>query len=310
MDWFTRFAEVTGRGHELAGHTTLGIGGPARFFCEPRSVNQLAELLGELGQQHIPVWILGNGSNLLVDDLGVDGVVIGLHQLRWLSRHLDPEGGSQVEAGAGVLLPHLVARTIRWGLAGLEERCVGIPGSVGGSICQNAGSQYGAFGDVVVSATVVTSSGAIEERSSHALGFGYRQSNLRGDVVAGARLRLEQGVPRILASRARVVMKYRKATQPLQDRTPGCIFMNPAGGRSAGRLLDEAGMKGRRRGRASVSEKHANFIVNRGGARAQDVRDLIREAHDRVLDRFGVDLSLEIVEWPRRSVLETSRLCS
>jgi len=260
MDWLTRYSEILHTRRCLGGFTTLGVGGPARYYFEPRHAGELANLVRDLTAHDVPTYFLGNGSNLLVADQGVDGAVVSLTRLKAIGRRPD-ERGPEVVAGAGVLLPHLLAATIRFGLAGLE-RCVGIPGTVGGAVHQNAGGAQGSFGDLLVSAQVVTPDGTLEDRPVEALGLGYRRSELRGAVVAAARIRLEPDGPREIGRRARAIMNRRKATQPLQDRTPGCIFMNPRGGRSAGRLLDEAGMKGKWRGRASISEKHANFVVH------------------------------------------------
>ncbi|MBN2490341.1 MAG: UDP-N-acetylmuramate dehydrogenase [Planctomycetes bacterium] len=301
MLWSERFTEILSDWRGLAELTTLGIGGAARYFLEPRSTAELAEVVAALGKAGVPVFWLGNGSKLLIDDAGVEGAVVSLRRLQGIRRGADPDG-TEVEAEAGVRLPHLLAWTIRLGLAGLE-RCAGIPGTVGGALSKNAGGAHGSFGDVLVSATVVAPDGRVETRDSSLLGLGYRSSRLNGAVVAAVRLRLAPDEPRAISARARALMDHRKATQPLQDRTAGCIFVNPSGGRSAGRLLDEVGMKGRQRGRASISEKHANFVINQGGALAREVRDLIREGHDRVLGRFGVSLDLEIVEWPRPAVV-------
>lgn len=303
MSWFAPYAEILTRDRPLGPLTTLGVGGGARYFFEPRSVRELAELRVAIERAQVPCYYLGNGSNLIVDDAGVDGAVIGFRRLRSIrrlscDRGIPPGNGADVEAGAGVLLPHLIRFATHCGLGGLE-RCVGIPGAVGGSVYQNAGGSDGSLGELLVSATVVSPEGETHDRPVADLGLGYRTSRLEGAAVAAVRIRLTPEGQRTIASRARDIMLRRKATQPLQDRTPGCIFRNPSGGRSAGRLLDEAGMKGFGRGRASISEKHANFVINRGGARSGDVRDLIREAHQRVLDRFGVSLVLEVVPWPR-----------
>lgn len=297
MAWYDSFTDILIRDRRLEDLTTFRIGGPARYFFSPGDLEVLADLLAVLQTQGIPTWFLGRGSNLLIDDEGVDGAVVSLGALEGIQ---EVSGrAEELDVGAGVPLPALVKKTIGLGLGGLEG-CVGIPASVGGALHQNAGGTRGSFGDVVVSATVVTPQGGVETRLVSDLGLGYRTSSLGGAAVYSVRIRLDKEDPQALRSRAISLLEYRKATQPLQDHTPGCIFMNPPGGRSAGRLLDDAGMKGKRRGRACISEKHANFVVNMGGARASEVRDLIQEARDRVLNLFGVFLAQEIEDWPQR----------
>ncbi len=302
MAWYDAFTDILIRDRRLEDLTTLRIGGPARYFFTPENIQVLADLLAVLQNQGIPAWYLGRGSNLLIDDQGVDGAVVSLGTLEEIPEKKIPEKVGELVVAAGVFLPALVKKTIDMGLKGLEG-CVGIPGSVGGALHQNAGGARGSFGDVVVSATVVTPQGEVETRPVSDLGLGYRTSSLGGGAVVSVRIRLEKDDPQAIRSRANSILEYRKATQPLQDHTPGCIFMNPPGGKSAGRLLDDAGMKGQRRGRACISEKHANFVVNMGGAKACEVRDLIREARDRVLNLFGVSLTQEIEDWPQRAAV-------
>jgi len=297
MVWFDAFDDILTLNRPLKELTTLRIGGAARYFFSPRSRQQLADLLVELKNREIPVWFLGRGSNILVDDSGVDGAVISLLEIRSFRPDSDPEGDLEVEVDAGFSLPSLVSWAVNRGLKGLEP-CVGIPASVGGAIHQNAGGGQGAFGDRVISAVVVTPEGRMETRDVSDLGLGYRRSALGGAAVVSARIRLGKDDVEVVKQRAKIIMDHRKATQPLQKLTAGCIFMNPSGGRTAGQLLDDAGMKGKRRGRACISEKHANFIVNMGDARARDVRDLIQEGRDRVLDCSGVSLVQEILQWP------------
>lgn len=306
MAWFDDFAETLTRDRPLGPLTTLGIGGSARWFFEPRTVRELARLRAALSANDVPVRFLGNGSNLLVSDEGVRGAVVSFRRLNFIEPVGDvdlraPRDDDPVEldVGAGVLIPHLTTKVTRWGLTGLE-RCVGIPGSIGGSLHQNAGGREGTLGDLVEHAAIVAPDGAVSIRTLPELGLGYRKSALRGGAVGSVRLRLERAASADVSARVKSIMSYRKATQPLQERSPGCIFVNPGGEYSASWLLDRAGVKGLRRGQASFSEKHANFIINHGGATARDVRDLIDEGRDRVLDRFGERLALEIIRWDDR----------
>jgi UDP-N-acetylmuramate dehydrogenase len=273
----------------LAQWTTLGVGGAARRYVEPRDADELAEVLSSLGDE--PLLILGRGSNVLVADEGWPGLAMRLGAgFKWQRRN-----GSEVEAGAGTSMPALAAWLATEGLSGLEF-AAGIPATVGGSVRMNAGAHGGQTADRLLSVVVATPDdpkGVPYEPS--ALMFGYRKSALppRG-VVVSARWLLSPDDPAAIRARLDELRAWRRATQPLRQRNCGSVFTNPPGD-SAGRLIDAAGLKGRRVGGASVSEKHANFIVVEPGATtARDVVTLIREVRAAVAAAGGPLLEPEV----------------
>ncbi len=274
--------------------TSFRIGGPAERFAAPRSVAELRRLLARAAGEGIPVRAMGAGRNLLVDDRGVEGLVISLARLRRITRC-----GNLLVAEAGAGTTAFVNRAVREGLAGFE--ClVGVPGTMGGAVRMNAGGRHGALGDRVVWVSGLTRTGEPWRFGRGACGFRYRGSGLGGTFVTEVAVEMTPSGAD-LAARRRAIFAAKRATQPLFAATAGCMFRNPSlpGGESAGWLLDRAGAKGLRAGGAVVSPLHANFIVNRGGATFADVMSLIRTAHRMVRDRFGVDLALEVEIWAR-----------
>ena len=269
--------------------TTLGVGGAARLFVEPRDPAQLAVVLVELGD--VALLVLGRGSNLLVADTGWDGLALRLGAgFKWQRRT-----GTTVEAGGGTSMPALAAWLATEGLAGLEF-AAGIPATVGGSVRMNAGAHGGQTGDQLVSATVASPAApAGVEVPVADLGLAYRHSALPPrSVVVAARWDLTEDDPAAIRARLDELRAWRRATQPLRQRNCGSVFTNPPGD-SAGRLVDAAGLKGRAVGGARVSEKHANFIVvEPGKATAHDVVTLIREVRHEVAARGGPLLEPEV----------------
>lgn len=267
--------------------TTLGVGGSARVFVEPADAAQLALVLSELGDE--PLLVLGRGSNLLVADTGFDGVALRLGAgFKWQRR-----SGTGVEAGGGTSMPALAAWLATEGLAGLEF-AAGIPATVGGSVRMNAGAHGGQTADALVSVTVASPAHphGVERRD---LEFGYRRSDLPPrSVVTAARWALHEDDPAAIRDRLDHLRAWRRATQPLRQRNCGSVFTNPPGD-SAGRLIDAAGLKGRAVGGASVSDKHANFIVvTPGETTAADVVALIGLVRDEVVARGGPLLEPEV----------------
>ncbi len=281
------------RNFPLSRLTTLGVGGPADFLARPSSVPPLAQALEGLTDEGIPVAFLGAGSNLLISDAGFRGVVVCLADL---ADEIRAEG-NQVRSAAGWRLPSLVSRLTRLGLSGLEW-AEGIPGSVGGSVRMNAG----AFGDSmqgsVREVTILDRHGRVERRRVSPADFAYRGAPFLGDrLVVEALFELRPRKPAEIEEIIRPFREHRRLTQPVGARSSGCIWKNPPGS-NAGRLIQEAGLKGTVRGGAKISEVHGNFIVNAGGATFTDViglADLIRE---KVLRDFGVVLEMEVVVWP------------
>ncbi len=277
------------RRQRLSTHTYLGVGGPAEHYVEVSDVETLTAILRHARRLDLPVLVIGEGSNLLVGDKGVRGLVI--HNACRQIRDLD-DGRIQVDSG--VLMGRLAHWCARRGYAGLEFG-VGIPGTVGGSVFGNAGCFGTEMADVLESADVWIA-GDVTTLDHQSLGFGYRYSKLRdvagNPVVVGAVLRCQSGDPETSRRRITDLSRRRRDTQPA-SRSAGSVFKNPPGD-YAGRLIDHAGLKGRKRGKAMISAKHANFIVNEGGAAAADVWALITEAQAAVRERFDVDLELEV----------------
>lgn len=279
------------RWEPLAAHTTLKIGGPAEFFYEPQRPEDLAALLTRLESEGVPARLLGGGANTLAPDGGVAGAVVHTGTLRRIFRE-----GERLRAWPGVTLPQLVRTALEAGLGGLEK-LVGVPGQVGGGLAMNAGSAAWGLWDEVEEISVWEPGGAVRRLLPAEIGPGYRDGRLGGRVVLEALFRLRPEAPAALKARQDEFLRRKNSTQPVTLSSAGCAFKNPAGD-SAGRLVDAAGLKGRRRGGAEISAVHANFIVNRGGARAADVRGLVEEAEAAVAAQFGVRLERELVIWP------------
>jgi UDP-N-acetylmuramate dehydrogenase len=292
MSLMSEFDEIV-RSHEpLAPHTWLGIGGPAEFFAEPRSVEELQALVRRAAAEGLPIRLLGGGSNLLVRDEGVKGVVVRLSgqafgQIQTVKQ--------TITAGAGARLGHVISTAVRAGLGGLET-LVGIPGTVGGALHGNAGSHGGDIGQWTCQAEVMTRNGEIIQREREDLVFAYRHSSLDELVILQARFQLEEEDSQELTKRMQKQWIIKKSGQPLAHQSAGCIFKNPRG-ISAGMLIDQSGLKGTRIGGAEVSDRHANFIVVDRDASSNDALQLIDLMRSRVAEQLGVELELEIEIW-------------
>lgn len=292
MPFADSFAAVTRTDVPLAPLTWLKVGGPAQYFVEPTSPDELASVVKACHAGQIATRLLGGGSNLLVGDDGVGGAVISLKHEGFSGVAID---GTTVRVGAGTPLSHLVAETVRAGLGGLET-LVGIPGTVGGALHGNAGGKQADAGRHLTRATVLTVDGERATRTADDFQFGYRESSLDELAVLEAEFELAEVGRDELAARARKTWVEKKNAQPLSHQSAGCVFKNPRG-HKAGQLIDRAGLKGTRVGGASVSERHANFFVTEAGATATDVRRLIDLTKSAVADRFGVELEVELVIW-------------
>lgn len=285
------------RNEPMREHTSFRIGGNADVMVRPADRQDLLVLLSELRRRATPYVILGGGTNLLVRDGGFRGVVISLDRLSTLSvaREYRSLGGAfaVVQVEAGVPLPKLLHFAVERGLAGLEFS-VGIPGTVGGAICMNAGTAQGEIGDLVDAVTLITADGELVIRQREEMGFAYRESAVEaGQVVVEAKIILRLGDREQIKARIKELMDKRKAIQPWGLPNAGSIFRNPQDV-AAGKLIETAGLKGLIVGRAQVSEKHANFIVNLGDATAADVLRLMQIVQDRVLEVHRVRLEPEI----------------
>jgi UDP-N-acetylmuramate dehydrogenase len=286
------FRDIVREGVPLAGQTWLRVGGPAEILAEPRSLEELQALVVRCRQHEIPIRLLGGGSNVLVRDEGVRGVVVKLTQPAFLEVSIDR---SRIRAGGGALLGNLVSAAVGAGLAGLEN-LVGIPGTVGGALHGNAGSHGTDVGQWTCRSTVLTRSGEIHIREREDLVFAYRQSSLNELAILGAEWELEQGDPKQLTKRMQKQWIVKKAAQPMSHQACGCIFRD-ARGMSAEALIEQAGLKAAQSGGAEISEQHPGFIVAHQGATSRDVLQLIELVRERVSEQLGVDLELAIEVW-------------
>lgn len=280
----------------MADHTTMRVGGPADVFVIPEDRQALSRVVRRLRDRKIPWLAVGNGSNLLVRDGGLAGVVLSLKKLDEVDI-LDLETG-RVYAEAGVHMTKLIRVGLEHGFDQVWFLS-GIPGTVGGAVRMNAGTRYGEIQQVIEAVTVMTPSGELKEVARADLRFSYRTLELAKDrLVVGATLRLGRGDAEELRAKHREVMGYRTSTQPLALPSVGSVFRNPPSPDperplAAGRLIEECGLKGVRVRGAQISEKHANWIVNVGDARCEDVLTLIRLIKEKVKQERGVNLELE-----------------
>lgn len=272
----------------LARHTTWAIGGPADVYAEPKTLDELRALEDWSRTRGLPLTPIGAGSNLLVGDHGVRGVVF---RLRGDFEKLTMNG-HDVVAGAGVFLPTLARTCADAGLDGAAA-FAGIPGTLGGGLMTNAGTGDGDLGSLVTDVTVMEPGGATTPLNRDQLSFRYRGSNLQGRLVVGARLTLRPGDRAAILARTQALLKKRAETQPLGTFNCGSVFKNPPGDHAA-RLIEAAGLKGRRLGGVRVSPKHANFIENVDHATAADARALMGLIRDTVRETFGVTLEPEV----------------
>ncbi|UCD52657.1 MAG: UDP-N-acetylmuramate dehydrogenase [Phycisphaerales bacterium] len=276
----------------MAPHTWYRLGGPADYFLRPRTVEELQEVVQRCRENHVPLHVMGFGSNLLVSDEGVRGAVVKLEGEHFGRIEFS---GEQVIAWAGAELSKLVLDCVEKGLSGLEV-LTGIPGSVGGAVKMNAGGQFGDIGAAVESVSLMDSQGTLFEKSKPELIFDYRSVNIQALFILNARLQLAQADPERIMRTIKESWIYKKNNQPLNTRNCGCVFKNPPGA-SAGALIDRAGLKGLQVGGACVSEKHANFIVAGDGCKSQDIMRLIEAVQQRVREQFNVALEPEIEIW-------------
>jgi len=270
----------------------MKVGGLAQYIVQPRNFDEAQAVIAFCHDNALPVHVLGGGSNILIRDEGVSGTVLQLTAPAFSQVSIE---GTQVKAGAGVMLSHLITETVKAGLAGLET-LVGIPGTVGGALRGNSGGRSGDIGQSVSSVTVLTSKGERCQRREDELSFAYRSSSINELLILEAEFKLYADSPDEITKRMRKLWIMKKATQPLASQSAGCVFKNPRG-MSAGALIDQAGLKGTRIGGAEICDRHANFIVTHPGATAADVMRLIDLARSKINEQFGVQLELEIQVW-------------
>jgi UDP-N-acetylmuramate dehydrogenase len=275
------------RDEPMVRHTSLKVGGPADVMLFPRQPEALQGILRLAKLIKTPLFLLGGGTNLLVKDGGIGGVTIKLSRFN----QIQGDGG-RIYVEAGVPCPRLIRFSLEKGLTGLEF-AYGIPGSLGGMIVMNAGTPEGEIAEVVERAKVMLLDGEIVEIGCDEIEFGYRSSRLPRGIILGAWLKLKKAKRSEVQERIERYMKRRDATQPIHLPNAGSIFKNPPGDH-AGRLIEAVGLKGMRLGDAQISDKHANFIVNRGKATARDVLKLIKLIGKTVEEQTGITLELEI----------------
>lgn len=278
----------------MALHTSLKVGGKADLMLWAENDGQLRRSLEFAGEKGLPARVIGRGTNILIPDQGIRGVVIllsGNYRKKTLLKNGEKFNGT--EAGAGVVLSGLAAFAMKHSLTGME--CLaGIPGTLGGALLMNAGAGGQEIASLVESVSVMDMEGRTRDLSREEIRFGYRYSSLRDmGIILGARLKLAVGEAGEILKKMKEQLRWRKNAQPLEFPSAGSVFKNPPGD-YAGRLIESAGLKGARIGGAEISRKHANFIVNAGGARASDILELIDMARNMVMEKFGINLELEI----------------
>ena len=275
------------RWHEpLAPHTSLQVGGPADVLVFPADLEDVIRVVRGARMSHIPLMVLG-GTNVVIRDKGIRGIVMQLKPLT----QIQEEPQHMVYAQAGVRLPRLMQFALSRKLSGMEW-AAGIPGTVGGGVVMNAGTRLGEMQDVLHAVDFVTINGKRKRIEASTLSFVYRKTMLPKGIVIGAWMQLTSAAKNTIQLATKQYLQYRKTTQPLTLPNAGSVFKNPTGD-SAGRLIEAAGLKGLRIGDAEVSTKHANFIVNKGAATADQVLLLVQKVRDRVARKFGVRLKLE-----------------
>lgn len=275
----------------MSAHCSFRIGGPARLMCCPGTAEEAAAFLRLLHESGAPFELMGNGTNLLVPDEGLDKVVVRLGEAMSEAISL---GDGHIRAGAGITLAKLAVFAANEGLSGLEF-AHGIPGSLGGAVFMNAGAYGGEMKDVLESVEYADTDGVVRSVPASELGLSYRHSAFEGTkrLVTAATVRLAPKEPEEIKARMRQLMEKRRASQPLDVPSAGSTFKRPVGGYAAA-LIDEAGLKGFAIGGAQVSEKHAGFVVNRGGASFEDVIRLMEHIKKTVYDRSGIMLEPEV----------------
>jgi UDP-N-acetylmuramate dehydrogenase len=292
MNWWKNLKGKVRRKELLKHHTTFKIGGPAEFFIEPKDISDLKLLLDLAKSYRISISVIGSGSNILVSDRGLKGIALRLSSP--VFKTIDFKG-NYCEVGAGVLLSQLLGSCQKRGLSGLEF-LAGIPGTVAGALAMNSGAQGKNISDVLFYVKAMDKKGAIKILRKKEAKFGYRTSGLTRYIIISALIKLTRKQKESISKRIKQYLAYRKLTQDYTRPSAGCVFKNPPG-HSAGKLIDLCGLKGKRIGGVSISHKHANFILNTGGAKATDVLKLMDFIRKKVKQTFRISLVPEIKIW-------------
>ncbi|MBF0336380.1 MAG: UDP-N-acetylmuramate dehydrogenase [Nitrospirae bacterium] len=294
-DYSTLVRDLKGMAHynePMRHHTSLRIGGAAALYYEPGNLDSMATLLQRARESALPLFVIGGGSNLLFGDEDLDAVVVSTRQLCTMQWLLDDDSLT-IRAGAGVPLAKALNFALKASAAGLEG-LAGIPGTVGGAIAGNAGSFGFEIKDVVEDVTVITGTGALRQLTRDAIPFAYRHCGLASEnLIVEAGLRLIRGDAFALKELFNDCLAQKKKSQPLTELSAGCVFKNPPGD-FAGRLIEAAGCKAMAQGQIEVSRQHANFFINKARGTADDFLCLMARVQERVLARFGVELTPEI----------------
>ncbi len=280
----------------MARHTTLRVGGPAEALIYPKDINELTDIIGWALKKSIPLMVLGTGTNLLVRDGGIQGIVVnlkkGFREVRLVKKIGDT---TLIMAESGASLSKLVTFAADHNLSGLTF-AAGVPGTVGGAVRMNAGTATGCMGDIIDALTVLLPTGDVIDIRRDKLNFSYRRLEMDPkSIILKAYFKLGLGSGDALRKAAVSMLEQRRVRQPLSFPSAGSFFKNPATGPSAGKLIEEAGLKGYRVNDAQVSEKHANFIINRSKATAEDILGLVNIVQDSVYKKSGILLEPEVV---------------
>ncbi len=292
------FSEGTFKGEvkfmePMSNHTSLKIGGPADIYAAPQDILSLSSMHMHLERKHVPFFLLGGGTNILVRDGGIEGTVISLRSLKKIEPVKEDEESLYLFAEAGALLQKLVSFSRENGYSGIEG-LAGIPGTVGGAICGNSGAFGYEMKDVLVSVEIMDTEGKVLVVKAEEIEFGYRSSGIpHNELLLSAEIKLGKDKKEAVSARIENFLKIKREKQPVWEHSAGCVFKNPPG-LSAGKLIDGAGCKGMRIGDAEVSTIHANFFINKGKASASDFIMLMKEVAGRIKERFDVVLEPEI----------------
>ena len=273
----------------LSKHTTYGIGGPAEIMVFPENKTDLIQIIRTARKMNQPVSILGSGSNILISDSGIKGVVVSLKNTLKL---IEIEN-QKLYAECGSMLGRIVKQAVKHNLIGLEN-LNGVPGTLGGALVMNAGAWGGEISENLVQVELIDEDGKLKYLQKNEINFSYRQSSFnKKDILLSAEFLLKKADKEIINKNFVEAQTGRKSTQPLNKRSAGSLFKNPKG-HSAGKLIDEAGLKGFSIGQAKISDKHANFFINEGNASSKDMLQLIKKAHQTVKEKFNINLELEV----------------
>lgn len=292
MNWWKRLKGKIKHNVSLRNYTTFKIGGPAKYFVEPKDIADLKLLLFWIKRYKLPLLVIGRGSNLLINDKGINAVVLRLSSAFFKKISFSK---SSVFVKSAVPLSQLLTVAEKQGLSGLEF-LAGIPGTIGGALVMNAGIPERCISEVVEKVLVMDYNGNIKTLNKKEIKFSYRGSNLSKYIVLEAKLNLLKTNKEIIKNRIKMYLNRRRRIQDYTKPSAGCVFKNPQG-KHAGRLIDLCGLKGKRIGGACISTKHANFILNKGNARAVDILKLMALVKKEVKKKFNIILQPEIKIW-------------